>query len=380
MDTSIEEQRWRFVRAFESGLWAMSELCDRFAITRPTGYKWLARWRAEGDAGLADRSCVPQHCPQRTATAVIDRLVAVRAQYGWGATKLLAVLRRRHPTVTWPARSTVNAILAQRGLLRRQRPRRRALAHPGAAPLVTTGPNQVWPADFKGQFKTGDGVYCYPLTVTDHFSRAVLLCRALPSTKTTEARRAFLALFRDVGLPEAIRTDNGAPFASTGLHGLSPLNVWWMQLGIVHQRVRPGYPQGNGTHERMHRELKRETAMPAAATARAQQRRFDAFRRRYNEERPHAALGQCTPSSRWQPPTRRLPARIAPPEYPAHVQVRRIRANGEVRFRGQRAFVTKVLCGADIAFEEISDGVWNVIYYRSILGRFDERTGELTAG
>jgi putative transposase len=298
METTAWEQRRQFVRSYQSGAWSMLELCARYGISRPTGYKWVRRWAAAGEAGLYERARAPAHCPHRTAEAVVEQVLTTRRQYGWGATKLVAVLRARHPARVWPTRSTVNAILARHGLLRKHR-RRTAAAHPGAAPLRTTAPNQVWPADFKGQFKTGDGAYCYPLTVTDHFSRAVLLCRALPSTRSTEARPALVQLFREAGLPEAIRTDNGAPFASTGLHGLAPLNVWWMQLGIVHQRIRPGRPQSNGTHERMHRELKRETTGPAAATARAQQRRFDAFRRRYNDERPHEALGQRPPATLW---------------------------------------------------------------------------------
>jgi transposase InsO family protein len=357
----------------------MTELCERYGVSRPTGYKWVARWMAEGDEGLAERDRAPQTCPQRTARAVEEQVVAARRKYGWGATKLLQVLRGKVPAESWPARSTVNAILEREGLLQKRRPRR-ASPHPGAAPLESTAPNQVWPADFKGQFKTGDGVFCYPLTVTDHFSRAVLLCRGLPSTKTADARPAFLALFRELGLPDAIRTDNGAPFASTALHGLSPLNIWWMQLGIAHQRIRPGRPQTNGTHERMHRELKKETATPPAATARAQQRRFDAFRRRYNEERPHEAIGLRTPASLWLPSRRAYPSRIAPPEYPVHFEVRRVQSGGIFKFRGRTCFLTHALEGVDIGLEELSDGVWNLVYYRTVLGRLDERTGETTAG
>ena len=379
METDAGEERRAFVRAYESGRWTMTELCERYGVSRPTGYKWVARWQAEGDAGLVARACTPQACPHRTAAAVADRIVAARRKYGWGATKLVQVLRSQHPAEIWPARSTVNAILERAGLLRRRRPRT-THAHPGAGPLETTAPNQVWPADFKGQFKTRDGVYCYPLTVTDHFSRAVLLCRALASTKTCEARPAFLALFRELGLPEAIRTDNGAPFASTALHGLAPLNIWWMQLGIVHQRIRPGRPQTNGTHERMHRELKRETATPPAASARAQQRRFEAFRRRYNEERPHEALALQTPASRWQASPRPYPSHIAPPEYAAHLEVRRVTSAGTFRFRGQIPFLSHALEGADIGLDEVTDGVWNVMYYRTVLGRLDERTGTITAG
>ena len=379
METTSLNERRAFVRACLSEMWSMAELCERYGISRPTGYKWLARWRADGDHGLEARSSAPHESPHRTEAGVEALLVSARQQYGWGATKLLAVLRRRHPAQAWPTRSTVNALLARRGLLRKQR-RTRRWPHATASPLATTAPNQVWPADFKGPFKTGDGVYCYPLTVTDHFSRAVLLCRALRSTRTTEAHAAFKALFREVGLPEAIRTDNGAPFASTALHGLAPLNIWWMQLGIVHQRIRPGHPQANGTHERMHRELKRETAVPAAATRRAQQRRFDAFRARYNEERPHEALGDCPPATRWVPSPRCYPERIAPPEYPQHFEVRRIRTSGAFKFRGQEPFVSRVLADADIGLEAIGDALWNIVYYRTVLGRFDERTGLITAG
>jgi putative transposase len=379
METNALDQRRRFVTAYETDVWTMTELCERFGITRPTGYKWVARWRAGGEEALHDRPCAPQGCPGRTDPAVVDRIVHARHQYGWGATKLRAVLQRQHPGRSWPSRSTVNAILERHGLLRCQR-RTRRWPHPLGSPLATTAPNQIWPADFKGQFKTGDGVYCYPLTITDHFSRAILRCQGLASTKTADAQPVFLALFREVGLPDAIRTDNGAPFASTGMHGLTPLNVWWMQLGIVHQRVRPGYPQGNGTHERMHRELKRETAAPAAASGRAQQRRFDQFRQRYNEERPHEALGDRTPATLWQPSPRAYPEQIVGPEYPAHFEVRRIRRGGDVKFRGRAPFVTHALAGADIGLEEITDGVWNIVYYRTVLGRLDERTGRITAG
>lgn len=379
METSLREQRRQFVSAYASGVWSMTELCARYGITRPTGYKWVARWEAEGDAGMAERSRVPRHCPHALTAAVREALLGARRRYGWGATKLLAVLRRQHPREVWPARSTVNALLEREGLLVKQR-RRRTGTHPGAAPLETTAPNQIWPADFKGQFRTRDGVYCYPLTVTDHFSRRLLLCRALPSVRTREAQPAFARLFREIGLPEAIRTDNGAPFASRGLHGLAPLNVWWMQLGIVHQRIRPGRPQANGTHERMHRELKRETAAPPAASLRAQQRRFDTFRARYNDERPHEALGLRPPATLWAPSARPMPDRITPPTYPTHFLVRRVRSGGTIKVRGQVAYLSAVLDDQYVGLEAIADGIWNIVYYRTVLGRFDAHTGTITAG
>jgi putative transposase len=377
METHTLDQRRKFLAALVSGQWSMSELCARFGVSRPTGYKWLARHRAGGAAALHDRSHAPHQCPHRTAPDLEAQLLAARRQYGWGAKKLLAVLRRRDPHAPWPARSTVNDLLARHHLLRRQ-PRRRRWDHPGVAPLVTTQPNQVWPADFKGQFKTGNGQYCYPLTVTDHFSRALLVCHGLPSTAAADVRPVLRTVFRAIGLPEAIRTDNGTPFASTSLHGLSALNIWWMQLGIVHQRIPPASPQHNGTHERMHRELKRETTRPAAATRRAQQRRFDAFRTRYNDERPHEALHDATPQSRWHPSPRPYPEQRVPPDYPATMEVRRISSGGTFSWQGRPLFLSETLRGEHIGLEEVADGLWNLVYYRTLLGRIDVRSGLLT--
>jgi transposase InsO family protein len=377
METKILDERQRFVDAFESGHWSMTELCERFGVSRPTGYKWVARFHRGGAAALQDESRAPATSPHRTSDRVARRILAARRQYGWGAKKLLQVLQTRSPTELWPARSTVNALLAREGLLRRHR-RQRRWTHPGTAPLRTERPNQVWPADFKGEFKTGDGRYCYPLTVTDHFSRAVLVCHGLRSVRTAEAVPVFRALFREVGLPDAIRTDNGTPFASPALHGLSALNVWWMQLGIVHQRIAPSSPQQNGTHERMHRDLKRETTRPAAASLRAQQTRFDAFRRRYNQERPHDALDGQTPASRWTPSMRPYPARIAAPDYPASLEVRRVSSTGVFSLHDRSYFLSQVLQGQDVGLEEIEDGIWNIVFYRTLLGRLDTRTHLIT--
>lgn len=373
METNVLEQRRQFVRDFETGHWSMSELCERYGVTRPTGYKWMARHRAGGNAGLTNRSRAPHQCPHRTKGDLEALILAARREYGWGAKKLLQVLRNRHPDRSWPARSTLNTILERHALLHKNR-RRRKWTHPGAAPIHTDAPNQVWPADFKGQFKTADGQYCYPLTVTDHFSRVLLVCRGLLSVKTADAKPVFRALFRSVGLPDAIRTDNGTPFASTGIHGLSGLNVWWMQLGIVHQRIPPSSPQENGTHERMHRELKRETTRPVATSLRAQQRRFDAFRRRYNHERPHEGIGDRTPASLWVPSLRAYPERITPPLYPAHMEVRRVSTAGTFRLHARQPFLSHALQNEYIGLEEVADGIWNIVYYSTLLGKIDERS------
>jgi hypothetical protein len=237
----------------------------------------------------------------------------------------------------------------------------------------------VWPTDFKGQFKTGDGRYCYPLTVTDHFSRRVLACHGLATITVADTRAVLLVLFRAHGLPVVIRTDNGMPFAGPGLQGLSSLNVWWLQLGIVHQRIRPGCPQDNGSHERMHRELKRETTRPAAATRQAQQQRFDAFRARYNGERPHDALGGQTPDRLWTPSPRAYPEGRLTPHYPARTDVRRVSRGGTISWQGQLVFLSEVLRGEDVALEEVDDDCWNIVYYTTLLARWDGRMQQLTS-
>jgi transposase InsO family protein len=377
MQTNKEEQRRAFAIDFESGQWSMTELCQRYGISRPTGYVWLGRYTEQGEAGLSDRPRAPASCPRRTPAHIERRILALRDRYGWGAKKLLQVLERRHPEVEWPARSTLNAILNRHGKLRKNR-RRRQWQHPGAVRLETRVANQVWPVDFKGQFKTRDGIYCYPLTVTDHFSRKLLLCKGLLSVRTEGAKPAFRRLFREVGLPAAIRSDNGAPFASTGIHGLCELNVWWMQLGIVHQRIRPSSPQENGQHERMHRDLKRETTKPPAANLRGQQRKFDAFRKRYNEERPHDGIDGDLPEERWQPSERPYPERIVPPEYPAHLEVRRVSNAGTFRLKAKQPFLSNALADQYIGLEEVGDGLWNIVYYSTLLGRIDEKTGRIT--
>jgi putative transposase len=376
METDTKKQRQHFYRDYASGQWSMSELCDRYQISGPTGYKWIDRIETEGLKAVDDRSRAPNRHPNRTPEHVEREILILREKYGWGATKLRQILKRRHPGRSLPARSTVNALLDQHGMLRKSR-RKQSWKHPGAVRLETTGPNEIWPADFKGQFKTGDRKYCFPLTVTDHYSRMLLLCKALPSVRTDGAKPAFRALFRKHGLPDAIRTDNGAPFASRGIHGLCELNVWWIKLGIVHQRIRPSSPQQNGQHERMHKDMKREAAMPPAANLAKQQRQLDLFQHRYNHERPHEALDGDFPAERWQPSTKEYSGRLRKPEYPGHCEVRRVSSCGTFRLSGQY-FLSNALAGEDIGLEEVGDAVWNIGYYNTVLGRIDLQTGKIT--
>jgi transposase InsO family protein len=289
------DQRLDFVRDATSNRFSMVELCARYGVSRRIGYKWLTRFAEDGKRGLANRSRRPHTCPTAIRVPIAELLCEFRRLHpDWGARKLLRVLRDRHPEIEdWPAASTTAELLARRGLVRRRR-RRRPQQHPGVVPIVTHAPNDLWTADFKGQFRTANGVYCYPLTIADQHTRFLLRCHGLLSTETALERPVFERTFREVGLPRAIRTDNGVPFATSAIHGLSHLNVWWMRLGIVHQRIHPGQPQENGAHERMHRTMKRRAIKPVQRTCAAQQKQFDAFQLEYNTERPHEALGQET--------------------------------------------------------------------------------------
>jgi transposase InsO family protein len=376
-ETNPVLERHHFAQDLESGQWTMTELCLRYGISRTTGYTWRDRYVQEGPRGLADRSRAPRSCPHETAPDVIALILAEHDRYGWGARKILKRLRTRDRKRAWPARSTIFDILARHGRVQPRRQRHR-WKHPGAAALQTTAPNQVWTIDFKGQFRMRNGVYCYPLTVIDHFSRYLLGCHGLLDVAGAGVKPHLRHLFRTCGLPEAIRSDNGAPFASTGIHGLNRLNVWWLQLGITHQRITPGSPQENGAHERLHKTLKAQATRPPAGSLSRQQRRFNLFRDTYNEVRPHEALDDETPASRWAPSPRPYPERIAPPEYPGHLEVRRVSSAGTFRLHSGQHFLSQALNNEYIGLEQIDDGLWNILYYETLLGRFDDHTHTIT--
>jgi transposase InsO family protein len=377
--TDPMKERMRFVALAEAGLFSMTDLCERFGIARKSGYKWKERFDAEGPEGLIDRNRAPHHCPQKTSDEVSEAIIEMRRKHpSWGPRKLLRVLEDRRPELHLPAPSTAGVILAREGLVS-GRPHRQHIKHPYTPAIEASEPNAVWTVDFKGEFRTGNGVPCYPLTIVDHYSRYLLGCRALPSTATHGARAAFERLFRDVGLPAAIRSDNGIPFASNGIYGLTTLSVWWIQLGIRLQRTMPRHPEQNGAHERMHRTLKAETARPPARNLKAQQRRFDEFRIEYNTERPHEAIGQCTPATLWAPSPRPYPERLPEPSYPGHFEVRHIKRFGEFKLHNQRVFLSTALAYCSIGLEETDDGIWSIYFCDVLLGRFDERTKRLCA-
>lgn len=367
------EERIHFIEQERRGQYTMTALCARFGISRRIGYKWLARFEEEGRRGLADRSRAPHHCPHRIDAAVATLICDARRKHpDWGPEKLLDWLAPRHPDVAWPAVSTAGDLLMRRGLVKKRR-RRRPHQHPGVVPPMTAAPNDLWTADFKGQFPTRDGVLCYPLTIADQHTRYLLTCHGLRSVRTPGAQATFVRAFRTYGLPRAIRTDNGGPFATSAIHGLSRLNVWWMRLGIVHQRILPAHPQQNGAHERMHRTLKRRAIRPPRAHLAAQQRAFAAFRTEYNDERPHETLGGATPGSRYTPSPRTYPERLPAQEYPGHYLVKKITTGGTFKFQGRLLFLATPLVHHHIGLEETADGIWSIFFNSVLLAKLDER-------
>jgi putative transposase len=371
-ETTPMHQRTLFIADHLRGTRSVTELCAEYGISRKTAYKWIDRYIRRGPSGLEDRSRRPRTTPTATPAPIVDALIALRHRHPtWGPKKLLAYLRRRHPAL--PGRSGTAALLKRRGLIRRRTPRR-VIGHPGKPTALIVAPNQVWCADFKGQFRMGNGRYCYPLTVTDAFSRYLLGCHGLPSTAVQGTKPIFTRLFQEYGLPQYIRSDNGVPFATNTLARLSRLSAWWIRLGVFPQLIEPGRPQQNGRHERMHRTLKQEATRPPAHAMSPQQRRFDRFRREFNEERPHEALDQRTPASVYQPSPRPMPSKLPPLEYPDRFEVRYVSANGGIRWNKAWVNVSTTCIGEYVGFEEIDDGIWNVYFGGLRLGRLLERS------
>ena len=371
--TSPMDQRTQFIADHLRQVLSITELCDLYGVSRKTAYKWIERYLRQGPAGLQERSRRPHASPNRTDEAIVAALLEARRRHpSWGGKKLLALVHKRHRDWDLPHRSTVCDILSRHGMVPKKRSRRR-IGHPGKPSSSILAPNDLWCADFKGQFKTGNGRYCYPLTVTDGFSRYLLGCQGLNSTSVEESKPVFTKLFREYGLPKRIRTDNGVPFATNTLARLSKLSAWWVRLGVMPELIEPGKPQQNGRHERMHRTLKAEATRPAAASLPAQQRKFNTFREEFNHVSPHEALDQQTPASQYQPSSREMPNRLAPLEYPDRFEVRYVSANGGIRWRRGWVNVSTVCIGEYVGLEEIDDGIWNVYFGPLKLGRLLDR-------
>jgi transposase InsO family protein len=344
-ETCRMEERMKLLVEYLGGDVSMSDLCRAYGVSRKTAYKWLGRYRSEGLCGLQDRSRAPLGHPQAVPEEIAAAIVAVRKRNKkWGPRKVRAWLVEHHPGICWPAASTIGVLFDREGLTKPRRWRRRVPAR--SAPLAHCGaPNDVWTADFKGWFRTGDGRRCDPLTLLDGDSRFLLRCRGL----------------------------DGPPFASRAAGGLSRLAVKLIKAGVCPERIEPGKPQQNGRHERFHLTLKEETVSPPAANLLAQQRRFDEFQTLYNEQRPHEALGQKTPASRYRASPRVYSGRLRSPDYPDDHQIRRVRTSGEIKWRGQLVFISQVLVGEPVALEEQEDGDWTICYGPIDLGTIDHK-------
>ena len=371
-ETCAMNERVRMVGEYLGGEESVSDLARRYGVSRKSVYKWIERQKGLGWAGLVDLSRAPHRHPNALAPEV-ERLILEwkAARPLWGAPKIHAKLVG---VPGCPSEGTVSNVLQRHGLTRAVRRRRQAT--PSDQPFAhCEGANEVWCADFKGWFATGDGQRCDPLTISDAHTRYLLRCQATGGTTGTGAvKPLFIATFREFGMPGAIRTDNGTPFASTGLGGLTALSVWWLRLGIRLERIMPGQPQQNGRHERMHRTLKEATASPPRATLSLQQRAFDEFRREYNEERPHEALGQKPPATAYVPSRRDYPERLPEPRgYPMEWRVRAVREAGQMKWKGRNVMLSKALWGQEIGLKPVAEGIWKIYFEALELGEFDER-------
>lgn len=374
-ETSVMDEKLRLVAACLEGKEPMTAICERFGVSRETAYKWKRRYAAAGVAGLQEGSRAPHRHGRLTPDDLVERIVAERKATGYGGAKLRAVLMASDPSTDWPAASTITDILKRAGEVAPRGRQRRPI--PVEQPFSeVAGPNDTWCIDFKGWFRTQDGERCDPLTVTDAHSRFLLCCQIMEPV-TAAVRTAVVRLFQEHGLPRAIRSDNGAPFASKGAAGLTRLSVEWVKLGIRLERIVPGKPQQNGRHERMHRTLKEATAAPPSENKAAQQERFDQFRHRFNTERPHEALGQQPPARHYHNSPRSLPERVLEPWYDADHQIRRVRSTGDVKWQGTTVFISEALAGENIGIIPVEDGHWLARFANIDLGVIDRRSMKL---
>ena len=371
---TLMDQRIKLVGDWLSGDYSKTTLSRRYGVSRPTIDKWLDRYEQEGANGLEDRRRIPHCCPLRTSEAVAARLIEAKLQHmDWGPKKLVRYLATKLPETQWPAPSTAGEILRRQGLVSQRR--RRARTPPYSQPFSgCNAPNQVWSVDYKGQFKTGDGRWCYPLTITDNDSRYLLVCHGLTGPRLQETKPWFEWAFREYGLPDAIRSDNGVPFASVGLGGLSALSVWWLKLGIIPERIKPGRPEQNGRHERMHRSMKAAILKRSAPDLQRQQESFTAFQQEFNTERPHEALGMNTPASRYHPSARYYPEMLPEVEYEDEFVVRRVRSNGEIKWQGQLLYVSEALAGEQVGLKETANGQWALYFNALHIGNLNTKT------
>ena len=368
----VVDERKRFIEEVHRSARSFTAVCERYGISRNTGYTWLGRWRKSGPPGLEDRSSRPKSCPWATAPDVVESILEVRRKYeDFGPKKIRWYLQTHLPELALPSRQTMHNILVRHDLVPRRRRRVRRW-HPGRPDTNASEPNGTWTADFKGEFPMGDGELCYPLTVQDMYSRFVLECRGRPDVTIDGVIPVFTRLFRQYGLPERIRTDNGTPFASNALGRLSRLSVWFIQVGILPELIEPGCPQQNGKHENMHLVLKRRTTRPPSSNMQTQQQAFRRFRKLYNQIRPHEALDGSVPTNLYRPSPRPFPKKLEPVTYPGHFETRLVSTNGGIRWYSDRVPVGRLFARHEVGLEEIDHGLFDVYFGPTTLGWFDE--------
>lgn len=365
------DQKLHFVSDALRKTTEFSALCRLYTISRKTGYKWVKRFQLLKMNGLQEQSRRPHTAAFAIPFRIKAEVISLRGKYPWGAKKLLVLLANRHPSWTLPSRSSIQTILKQAGLTTRRKQRPHII--PATQPLAHAHEsNVVWTADFKGQFLLRDNRYCYPLTIADAWSRFLFACHGMHRPTFESTKMVFTQVFKEYGLPERIRTDNGTPFASQSLSGLSQLSVWWIHLGICPERIHPGCPQENGRHERMHKTLKEEATQPPQANLIGQQAEFDRFRATYNQERPHESLGMKTPYSQYRASSRSFPARLPDVEYPTHYIRRAINYNGCIVWQNSYVYICNLLRGDYVGLNQVNEDVYEVYFGPIKLGMFNQ--------
>ena len=371
------DQKIQLISDWRRTSYNKTELSRKYDISRKTVYKWLDRYKEQGIDGLKDRSREPKHCPGLTPDHIVNLIIAEKLKNRKrGPKKIRSQLQRQHPNISWPAPSTIGEWLKKKGLVRKRK--KRLHVPPYTEPFKDCEmQNAVWSADYKGQFYTGDGRVCYPLTISDNYSRYLIKCHGLPGPSHHETKGIFEDAFQEYGMPDAIRVDNGTPFTGKGIGGLSRLSIWWIKLGIVPERIDKGCPQQNGRHERMHRTLKEEALDPVAVSMRDQQERFDIFRQDYNYHRPHEALQQDSPCRYYEKSSRSYVENPVSPDYELDYAVRHVRHNGEIKFKGSMYYLTQLLTGEPIGLKQVSNDEWNIYYSFYKLGTLDLRSNRI---
>lgn len=378
VETDAMKEKVKFVLANETREYAFNELCYRFNISCKTGHKWVNRYNEEGFEGLNERSRAPHRSPGQTPEEIQRMILQLRVDRPkWGPNKIIHWLLQEYPTMPWPAVSTAGELLKRHGMVKPRKKRRRVPAYTQPFGACEEA-NDSWSIDYKGQFRLGNERWCYPLTITDNYSRYLLACDAFERISGVHVKGVLERLFKEHGLPKVIRSDNGSPFASRSLAGLSQLSVWLMRLGIKHERIRSGHPEENGRHERMHRTLKDETAKPAEADMLMQQVRFNHFTADYNTNRPHEGINHQRPEWLYERSARPYPYYVEKIEYSNEYVSRMVRQNGTMKWGGKEVLISGALSGERIGLLPISEVEWGVYFGTQLLGIFNEKTGQVS--